>query len=512
MIDYIRRLLVTGAAYTASSIVAKLFALATLPLYTRYVAAGDYGKVEVLLSAVVVLSIVFRLGVIEALLRFYHDPGRRRTDVVGTAFWTLLLTTTVGAALCLAAVPLISELLLRGEDSDLVRIAVVGFWFFTFYELLLALYRVDERPAPYATATIANVFLTIPLTVWLVVIEERGAEGLLLGNFIGTGLIVLVLFVLQANRLGRPRLPELRPMLKFGLPTMPAELSLYALNFTDRVLLVGLAGSRAQGLVHAGLYSMGVKFAQAITVWVRAFQLAWPPLAYSITDHDEARRVYGRILTYYVLATAAIVTVLALVSRWLVRLLDPSYFDAHTAVPLIATGVALYGAYLVLVASVARKNRTFSLFPVAAAGLAVNVVLCLWLIPEYDIVGAGFALIGAYVTLFGLLLLRAREVLGLRLEWGRIARVLIAAGIVTAAGELLLPTDGWDGLALRLLIWLGYPLLLIVSGFFRPGELGAARSLPAVIRQSRAGSAQQAGDPEVLPDGTQLMQRVDPTE
>ena len=29
----------------------------------------------------------------------------------------------------------------------------------------------------------------------------------------------------------------------------------------------------------------------------RGFQLAWPPLAYSITDDDEARRVYSLVFT-----------------------------------------------------------------------------------------------------------------------------------------------------------------------------------------------------------------------
>ena len=76
--------------------------------------------------------------------------------------------------------------------------------------------------------------------------------------------------------------------MRFGLPTMPAELSLYLLNFVDRIIIV-----RTVGLAEAGLYSLAVKFAQGINVLVRGFQLAWPPLAYSIRDDDEARRVYA---------------------------------------------------------------------------------------------------------------------------------------------------------------------------------------------------------------------------
>ena len=53
----------------------------------------------------------------------------------------------------------------------------------------------------------------------------------------------------------------------------------------------------------AGLYSLSVKLAGIVVFTVRAFQYAWPPLAYSIDDDAEAARVYARITTYYVLFT-----------------------------------------------------------------------------------------------------------------------------------------------------------------------------------------------------------------
>ena len=53
-------------------------------------------------------------------------------------------------------------------------IAVFGLWVFTNYELLMALFRLDERARAYFTASLVNVLLTIALTVWLVVVRGRG--------------------------------------------------------------------------------------------------------------------------------------------------------------------------------------------------------------------------------------------------------------------------------------------------------------------------------------------------
>src|SRR5919108_3259917 len=104
MIEYLKRLATTGAAYTASSVAAKLIAVALLPVYTRHLTRADYGAAEVLLATVVAISILVRLGIIEALLRFYYtyDDRRERDTVARTSLAFLLFTSTAAA---LIAVP-----------------------------------------------------------------------------------------------------------------------------------------------------------------------------------------------------------------------------------------------------------------------------------------------------------------------------------------------------------------------------------------------------------------------
>src|ERR671914_1453834 len=103
MLEYLRRLATTGAAYTASSVVSKLIAVFLLPIYTSYLTPTDYGAAEVMLASVIAASIVVRLGVIEAILRFYYLAGERREAVVRTGFASLFWTTSLLAAI---AIPL----------------------------------------------------------------------------------------------------------------------------------------------------------------------------------------------------------------------------------------------------------------------------------------------------------------------------------------------------------------------------------------------------------------------
>jgi O-antigen/teichoic acid export membrane protein len=481
MTGYLRRLATTGAAYTASSVISKLIAVALLPLYTQYLTPSDYGAAEVLITAVIAASIVIRLGIIEALLRFYYEAGENPDAVVKTSFASLFWTTTLGLALTFPLAGPISELLLDHSDPGLVRVAAFGLWVFTMFEFLLALFRLDERAKAFFAFTVANVLVTIPATVWLVVGEDEGARGLLLGQY-ATGAVFLAgLVIAQHRRLSLiPDLSLLRRLIRFGLPTMPAELSLYSLNFIDRVLIVRLVG-----LGDAGLYSLSVKFAQAVNVLVKGFQLAWPPLAYSITDDDEARQAYAVIVTWFVSVTTFFVVGMWLLSRWIVRLLAaPEFFDSYKTIGLISTGVMLYALYLVLVIILGRTGRTEFNFPATGAGTVVNIALNLILLPSMGIVGAGISLVASYAVILVLMYIFTQRLFKVPYEWLRLAQAAGLAIVLVLAGELLLPTSGFWGLAGRTALWLAYPLVLWGTGFLNDEEREAAARVlsPAYVK------------------------------
>src|SRR3954466_7733212 len=260
MFEYLRRLATTGAAYTASSVVSKLIAVFLLPIYTHYLTPSDYGAAEVMLASVIAVSIVVRLGVIEAILRFYYLGGERPERVVSTGFASLFWIATAAAAGALPFAGPISHALLDHTDAGLARLAILGLWTLTLYEYALTLLRLDERARAYFGITVANVLVTIPFTVWLIVVEGERASGILLGTYTTGAAVTIWMLWRERRRLALvPDRPLLRRMFRFGLPTMPAELSLYSLNFIDRIILARMAG-----LTAVGLYALAVKFAQAM--------------------------------------------------------------------------------------------------------------------------------------------------------------------------------------------------------------------------------------------------------
>ena len=480
MRGYLKRLVTTGAAYQFGDILAKGFALLTLRLYTHHVSPEGYGAAETLLTAVILSSIVLRLGVGEAFIRFYFDDGdgQRRDRIARTATATVAWTTTLAALLALVFAAQLSQLLLNFDDVPLMDCAILGLWAFTNLEMAYAQLRVDERARTYVYASGANVLLTVSFTIALVVFADEGARGLLLGNFGASAIVLLGLWWVLRRRFSLiVRMADLRAMLHFGLPTVPADASVYALQFADRFYLFRVYSHSA-----AGLYAVALKLATVVFVAVRGFQYAWPPLAYSIESDEEAGRLYSLVTTYYALATGIVVCGVALLARWMVRLLAaPQFFGAYRALPWLALGWALYGLYLVFVAISGRARVTSRNLPAGLVGLAVNVALLVLLVPAggagLGIAGAGLALCGAYAAMLAAMYILTRSLFRVGFEWRRLAQLVIVFAAVAVSGELLLPTDGLGGLLARI-AWLALaPALLLLTRFAHPHELAQARAL-----------------------------------
>jgi O-antigen/teichoic acid export membrane protein len=498
VLGYLKRLVTTGAAYQFGDILAKGLALLTVPLYTRHLDTKAYGAAETLLTAVILFSILARAGIGEAFIRFYFDDEdtERRERIARTATAAVAWTTTLASLLALAFAGPLSRLVVNFDDPLLFDCAVLGLWAFTNLEMVYAQLRVDERKRAYVYASGANVAMTVTFTVLLVVFAKQGARGLLLGNFAASAIVVLGLWWVLRRRVSlRVRPADLRAMLRFGLPTVPADASVYALQVADRFYLYRIFSQTA-----AGQYAIAIKLATVVFVAVRGFQYAWPPLAYSIDSDEEAAQLYSLVSTYYALATGAVVCVVALLGRWMVRLLAAhEYFGAYRALPWLALGWALYGLYLVFVAISGRARVTSRNFPAGAAGLAVNVALLLVLVPHsgagLGIAGAGIALCGAYVTMLLVMYLLTRSLFKVGFEWLRLAKLAAILAGVAVSGELLLPSHGLAGLLLRAL-WLALvPAALLLTRFFHPHELTQARGLVADGRRRVA--AFRAGHGEV---------------
>ncbi|TML51255.1 MAG: hypothetical protein E6G21_07740 [Actinobacteria bacterium] len=478
----IKRLLSQSLIYGLGGLISRVLSVLLLPLYTSYLHGRDYGRVETLTALSAVLVVVLRLGISSAFFRYYFDSPEleHRVRVVRTSFWFTMGSATLGlAAGWIAAQPIADALSLGHGQAWLVRAAFVGLWAQMNYEQLTSLFRVEERPILFTFATLANLLVTVGATVVLVVHFHERALGVVVGNWIGTLSVYLVLLGYRRYQLGLQFDRRLfREMNRFGLPLVPSQLALWALAFSDRFFI-----AKFKGQTEVGHYSVGVRVASAALLLLAAFRLAWPAFAYSIEDEDEAKRTYGFVLTYLLFVFSWLALILGLLAPWLVRLLTgrAEFHEGARVVPLTAFALTALGGYIVVSIGIGRARKTQFNWVVTGIAALLDIALNLVLVPSFGMIGAAIAGAAAYSSMFVLMSVHAQRVYPVPYQWRRVALVVGTAIGLTAFGKALhVP------LSIAVLLAAAYPLILLPLGFYLPAErrrlLAAGRRLLAPAR------------------------------
>jgi O-antigen/teichoic acid export membrane protein len=471
--------------YGIGGLTSRFLAVFMLPLYTSYVSPGDYGRIEILMSAMAVGVVILRAGGGFGFVRFYFlqkEPEYRRR-LLRTIFWSQMVKATLGLALCLIFAHEIAGWLnvgyrpgahLNGSGTGLVVATGVLLWVTINYAQMTNLFRVEQRSLAFSIATLANVGITVLLTVLLVAVFHEGPLGIIVGNFSGTLVLYVILLAYRREQLGLEWDRKLlQAVNRFGLPLVPTALAMWVTNFGDRFMLAKLLhGSYA--LDQVGQYSLANKIASAMVLLFTAFQMAWPAFAYSIEDEAEAKRAYSYVLTYLMLFAAWVAVALSLFAPWIVHILGrkPGYWPAASAVPALVFASVFFAGFIVVTIGVSRTRQTQFNWVAATAGAALNFGLNFWLIPAYGMLGAAYATLAAYALLMAVRTWNAQKIYPVRYQWRRVAILLLAAGAVVGLGEAFR-----HSLVLAFALTAAYPLVLAALGFYLPVERQRLRRL-----------------------------------
>ena len=479
--DVVRHTLVYGSGYI--SIAVTSFVL--VPVYTHHLSPSEFGLLALMLVFYGLLTQVYDLGLTQSVGRFFFDdsggrsaslPNVRTTGLAFALGYGGLLT----AVLCLSAGTWADLLTGDSGHADLVRIVAATLYAEALAMVPLTIIRMQERSGLFVAITVSRFVATLSLNILFVVGLGLGVRGVLMGNAIAAGLVLLLLLPQYRSVFqGHPSRDLLRQMLSFGLPFFPVLLSGWLIDASDRYLLE-LFRSRAE----VGYYGLAYKIAQVMQIAVLAFSMGWAPLRYRIFARPDAPDVYRRLTTYYVLAAGVLGVGIAVFAREIVALVSPpSYAPAADVVPLLVLAYALYGLYIMTVTGMGVTRKTAPMAWIGATAAVANIGLNLILIPPLGMQAAAATTVLANVVLAAGGWYYSNRVYPIPFEWTRVAQVVALAALVVGAAALVSPGGTAAGIAWATLAWAVFLAALVVTKTVRREEVQAARE---AIGQTRA--------------------------
>lgn len=443
-----RRTIAQGAALLAiSSYVSKLLSFFYRIPYQNM--AGDFGlyvyQTVYPLFAIAAALGIYALPVIVAKLTLHHPEEKR--EVLWSIFFVLASLSLVFGLLGWIIAP---ELALLFGDPKLVlplRAVTLTFYLLPVIAVLRGMFQADLEMRPTAfsqiTENAVRVCLLLLVTYYGVSIGANpyqigaAAHVTALGGSVAS---LLLLLRFAKGRIGRPVVSKRhlkrvgKVLLTSGMAVSIASLALLLMQLIDGLTFVNLLGDTMETKIEKGIFDRGYPLLQFAILFATSISLASVPtlLTEYRKQNDAATRLHLETLLRSGLLVAAAATVgLFSVMRPLNIAL---YQDDKGTIALSWLAATAFTASLsmIIISCLQSVDAEKYAFAGVVLGLVIKLLLNIYLLPRYGMIGAGMATFGGFAMMASAQLILLNRKFG-RVTAGRIFYVRLLQAIIPMA-------------------------------------------------------------------------------
>jgi len=333
--------------------------------------------------------------------------------------------------------------------------------------------RMAGKAKQFAAIKLMNIVVNVACNIVLLVRYEMGIEAIFFSNIIASAVTLLLLVPTIIGNMTLAWNGSLfRALLRFGLPTVPSFFATMMIQLIDRPILEALTDKATVGIYQAN-YRLGI-FMMLI---VSMFDFAWRPFFFSHAGEPDAKKLFARVLTYFVFVTAWVFLTVSFfiedITRmpifWGRSILPEPYWIGLSIVPVVLLAYIFLGVSNNIAAGIYIEKKTRKLPAITFLGAFVNVAANLLLIPKFGIMGAAIATLLSYAIMAVAMYVVVQRFYPTPYEFQRIGKIA-AAMVIVFLLELFVSWEGMETL------W-RFALLVLFGGlmywmkFFEPKEL-----------------------------------------
>ncbi len=363
------------AIITLGKICTQLVSFLLLPLYTAILSISEYGIVDLVITYSTLLLPFITLALEQALFRFLidaRDDYEEERKIISTVV-VISLSILICCGLIIAIIFLVSG-----------RTVYLLFGLVLFGSVLSAISLQSARglgdSIGYTLGSTISAVIQIVFNVILLVIFHLGATGMMIALFLGN----LSCFIIICYRCHLSKFISLhyctkdtfRRLTRYSLPLIPNQLSWWALNTSDRVIVqifIGLAGN--------GLIAVANKFSGVYIQFSNIFNISWTEsAAFHIYDKDASDFFAQTINGVYRVFLSGCCGIIVCMPLAFPLIINDQYDAAYGLIPIFMLAslfnviVSLYGVIYV------AYKKTVEIAKTAIYAASLNILSHLMLV------------------------------------------------------------------------------------------------------------------------------------
>lgn len=417
--------------YGLAAIFSKGLVLFLLPIYTRVLSPSDYGAYDLLITFGALANLAVALEISQGLARYWADAPMlaARRCLASTTLWFSALMYGLFLLVGLLTARKLNTLILGDERYlDAFRLGVGFIAVNGIYYLLLNQFRWELRSNAYALVSVAYALFTLLFALLFCVWLGLGLVGVMLAQLLAALLVVLLCLWLLRRTLGWLfDVNQLRVMLRFSMPLVPAGLAVFVSLYINRFAL-----NHFGSLEDVGHFGIGSRIAGLASLLILGIQAALTPMVYQHYRDPQTPSQIARLFSWFVAVALAGCLFLALFARELLMLFaTPEFMAGAALIGVLAPSLLLSQMYIFAPGIAIAKKTHWQLWVTllsAAASMAGNWLL----VPLWGIWGAALATLLASLLFFLCWLMLSQRLYRIPYAWR--ALLLACMGFVVCAG------------------------------------------------------------------------------
>jgi O-antigen/teichoic acid export membrane protein len=437
MFDKIKALSKETLIYGTNTIIGRFLNFLFVPLYTNIFAPGEFGIVANIYAYIAILNVFFTIGLESGYFRFAStlEKGSNKENFTHPFLGIFINSLLLSSILFVFAGNLNSLFLVDESRVYLIRYTAVILFFDAISIVPFAYLRLQHKAVLFVTLKILNIVINVTLNFVLILVLKWGIESVLISNIIASVItFITVLPIIYKNFSISFNKDLAKELLKFSLPYIPAGISSNLVQVINRPMLYAITGNANS----VGIFQANYKLGIFMMLFVSMFEFAWRPFFMQNFQMPDAKKLFSKIMTIFVIVGSFIFIILTLFIEDIVKiplfgrgtLVGKAYWSGLAIVPIILFSYLLYGMYINLMAGIYIEKKTKYL-PIITGGAALTSILFnLILIPPLGIQGAALSSLLSYMAMLIGIFIVSQKYYPINYEYAKIVTVFLIIGII----------------------------------------------------------------------------------
>lgn len=396
-----------------------------VPFYTRVFSVNDFGYVANIFSYIAILNVIFSAGFESGYFKFSStlEVGTKKQNFshpfiiifINSLFFCSLIFFNPGIVANFFQIP--------GNFNFLLKYTSLILFFDAICLIPFAKLRLERKAKKFGIIKIINIVINVGMNFLLVFYFKMGIEAVLIANVIASAATFLILIPIVFTNLEFTYNKKLmKELFAFSLPVLPSGISTNIIQVIDRPVMLFLAGSAMVGIYQAN-YRLGI----FMMLFVSVFDFAWRPFFLSNANSPDAKQLFSKVMTLFILAGSLIFIFISVFLNEIVLLIGKNFRSGLYIVPVILIAYLFNGIYINLMAGIYIQKKTRHSAVVTFIAAAANVIFNFLLIPAYGMMGAAIATLISYIIMAGGLYMYSQKNYPVEYEFKKIILIFVSA-------------------------------------------------------------------------------------